>query len=129
MFEFPSEFEWRTPWIPIDDPTLIEEFGPIFADPDENAAPAPTLAEELHREMPKGHLLYGLKVKAVAFCVADHNEFLFVTNDPNKPIAWVHLTWSVESDRKWPFTCIYRTIAEWVDRMNREHNVYANRSE
>lgn len=128
MFTIPIDFEWLTPWIPIDEPAQREEFGPLFADPDENAAPAPTLIEELYREMPAGHVLCGMSVNVVAFCAADHNEFIFVTDNPNKPIACVHLTWAIETDPKWPHTDVYRSVDEWAVQMKREHDGYKSQS-
>lgn len=126
MFKIPVDFEWLNPWVPIDDPDMCAEFGPLFGDPIDNSDPIPALIEELHREMPVGHILYGLSVNVVAFCAADHNEFLFVTDEPSKPIAHVHLTWSIESDPKWPHTTIYRTLDEWAAQMKREHDGYTS---
>ena len=60
-------------------------------------------------------------MKAVAYCSADPNEFLFVTNDPEQPIASVHLTWEVEHDPKWPYTTIYGSLEDWRTQMKREH--------
>ena len=66
-------------------------------------------ADELHREIPAGHILYGVKVKVIGNRI-DCDDFLFAL--PNGRFAWVHLTWKVESSPEWPATLIYETLED-----------------
>ncbi|MFK8845185.1 hypothetical protein [Streptomyces sp. Ac-502] len=62
------------------------------------------LERELHRELPPGHPLYGLRVRAVARCEAC-DDVLFAVID--RPFRWsvVHLTWSGRQEQPpWPRT-------------------------
>jgi len=121
MYNFPENFEWLPPWFPIKNEQSHLNWAPIWTISDQNQV-GKSLVQELQREVPKGHLLYGLSLKAVAFCSADPNEFLFVTDDPEKPIAFVHLTWEEEKKPNWPYTRIYTSSEDWYVEMNREHD-------
>ncbi len=61
----------------------------------------------MHREVPPGHVLHGETCRAVAYNPEHSDEFLFVTDNPNTPIAFVHLTWQIERDPAWPYTIVY----------------------
>lgn len=87
-----------------------------------NSSANEQLVEELNREMTVGHKLFGESLSAVSVYVLTHKDFLFTTETPNKPIACVHLTWSVETDPKWPMTNIYNSLDEWVSQMKLEHH-------
>lgn len=112
MFAIPDEFEWLEPWR-----RLANEYEPCPFSDSRGNNPFEILNNELHREMPIGHELHGLDTEVVALCVWTHQDFLFVTNNPEKPIALVHLTWSKETDPTWPHTTVFRNIDEWRAEM------------
>ena len=56
-----------------------------------------SLSVELQRQMCPGHVLQGLKTKAVALR-NDHGDVLFEVEGGAMPLAVVHLTWQTESD-------------------------------
>jgi hypothetical protein len=120
MFSIPQDYEWLAPWASIEDEGLHICLGRAFPDAC-NESVAERLVEELRREMPDGHVLCKLGLQVVAYCEADPNEFLFVTDDPAKPVACVHLTWQEETDPTWPYTRVYGSLAEWTEQMEREH--------
>lgn len=66
-----------------------------------------SIETELQSEVCPGHLLYRVKCRAVAFNADDTNEFLFVTDNPTVPLAFVHLTYKAETDPVWPYTIPY----------------------
>lgn len=112
MFVIPDNFDWLEPW-----ERLTDEYE-TFSDSESNAdTPFKILNAELHREMPAGHVLYGLDTKVVAVCTWTHNDFIFVTSEPDKPIALVHLTWSEETDPAWPHATVFCSIEEWLAEM------------
>ena len=76
---------------------------------------SPGLAEELRREVPAGHRLFNLPVKAIARR-SDCDDVLFQIEDGSGRVAVVHLTWRVESDTTWPFTGIYESLESWFAR-------------
>jgi hypothetical protein len=88
------------------------------------------LEAELARELPPGHRLFGRKVRAVARRV-DRDDFLFVVEPVDRsgpfraaPPEWalVHLTWSKETDPRWPSTEMYPSIEAWIeDCMKPDH--------
>lgn len=82
----PAEIEWLEPWTPESDEDGL-------------------LANELRREVCDHHILFGINVRAVGRRI-DCDDVLFVTDDPQKPIAVVHLTWRIESDRSWPWSAL-----------------------
>jgi hypothetical protein len=74
--------------------------------------PSATLEEELQREVGFGHPLWMVRSRAIAFCAHDpfFNEFLFLTSSRRMPLAWVHLTWTVEASfSRYPRTQGYQT--------------------
>ena len=124
MLELPAEFEWLAPWSPLTndaDPHALEG-GQIQAELESGQTIANGLVAELRREMPAGHRLFNCELRVIGKCDADHNEFLYATNDATAPIACVHLTWKTESNANWPHADIYATLDEWIAQMNREND-------
>jgi hypothetical protein len=62
------------------------------------------LERELTHEIPEGHLLSGRTVKAVA--VRKHRKDVLYWLPEDQQWAWVHLTWTVERDTRWPVTVV-----------------------
>ncbi len=125
MFELPTDFEWLAPWSALTndaDPDAIEG-GQIQAEIESGQTIASGLVAELCREMPIGHRLAGCELRVIGRCDADHNEFLFATDDPSAPIACVHLTWKIESNANWPHADVYASPNEWISQMKRENAV------
>ncbi len=79
---------------------------------------ATKLEAELRREMPAGHQLYGRAVRAIARR-ADRDDVLFKATQ-DKTVFWVHLTWSVERDAKWPWTRDYKDHDDFLERWPQE---------
>ncbi len=90
LFEYLKDVDWPHPWIRIDDDGL---------------------AKELQRELCLGHPLYGCKCQAVAYSEEpnQYDDVIFLTNHPEYPIAFVHLTWKKETSPDFPFTFGYKT--------------------
>ena len=123
METLPDDFEWLSPWHPIapGDEWPRKWMGEFNLETPEDETVARSLEDELRREIPEDHPLAGLEVRAVGYCYADPNEFLYVTNSPEHPIACVHLTWKKETDRMFPYTNLYANSSEWARQMLREH--------
>jgi hypothetical protein len=110
MLSYPEAgFDWPEPWGPIDDETRCLEFARIMNEVFGDYEAASTLSAELQRECCPAHPLHGRRCAPVAAARDDPNEFLFVTDHPEYPIAFVHLTWSVETDPMFPYTVGYRS--------------------
>ena len=58
---------------------------------------------ELKKEVPIGHILYGVPTMAIARR-CDCDDFLFKLDDDSGRYAIVHLTWRKEVDPAWPAT-------------------------
>ena len=101
------------------DPDAIEG-GQIQAELGSGQTVAGGLVAELRREMPPDHRLAKSELRVIGQCDADHNEFLYATDDPSAPIARVHLTWRTESHNNWPHANVYATLDEWMIQMKRE---------
>lgn len=74
---------------------------------------------ELHRELPHGHPLHGVKATAVARCEGC-DDVLFSVADQPFPWAVVHLTWTgCEERAPWPVTTplasLSELLTEWAD--------------
>lgn len=81
------------------------------------------LAEELTREVPEGHVLFGRALRAVARRI-DCDDVLFVGDGV---VAVVHLTWkrSREIDPRWPTTEVFASLDDFATgRMRRDHESY-----
>jgi hypothetical protein len=94
MTDVPPDFDWPAPWRPLPFPD---------GRPDRVAS----IEAELEREVPPGHVLYGLRCRAVAYNTDDSDDFVFVTDRADVQVAYVHLTWRPEHDPKWPYTVAY----------------------
>lgn len=68
--------------------------------------------DELHKEISEKHVLYRLKVKAIAKRI-DCDDVLFLIN--KNEYAVVHLTWKSKSENnpEWPITTIYKHYEDW----------------
>ena len=96
--ELPPDFEWLEPW------QRLEDSGDA-------------LVTELQKELALQHVLHGVPVVAVGRR-SDSDDVLFATADPLKPIAVVHLTWigRTEVDPQWPWTTLYDSWPDWIER-------------
>jgi hypothetical protein len=86
-----------------------------------DASTAAKLEAELRRELPAGHALRDVQLRAIARRGAK-DDVLFERTDSDGTVYCVHLTWSVESDPNWPWTVAYANRAEFVDRWPREES-------
>ncbi len=84
---------WPTGWSPIDNPIETAR-----------------LEQELRREVPTGHVLFDKPVTLIG--KGKRDDYLFQLADD--VVAWVHLTWAVETDPTWPWTELYPSFAEWA---------------
>ena len=78
------------------------------------------LARELEREVPRGHILFGAAVIAMARR-RDRDDVLFELADGSGRVAEVHLTWAVEQDPACPRTTLYESIQDWKVSMLADH--------
>lgn len=78
------------------------------------------LVSELHREVPKGHVLHGLPVNVLGRR-DDKDEVLFALQDGTGRLAAVHLTFQVETDVRWPRFSMFASEAEWIEKMEADH--------
>ena len=127
MFELPTNFKWLAPWSALTndaDPDAIEG-GQIQAELESSQTIASGLVAELRREMAPDHRLTECELRVIGRCDADHNEFLYATDDPSAPIACVHLTWKTEIHTNWPRTKIYSTLDDWIAQVKRENEGHA----
>ena len=94
MAEVPDNFPWPAPWKPL---PLPEGWLGLVR----------SAEAELQSEVCTGHPLYRVACRAVAFNADDVSEFLFATDNPAAPVAFVHLTFKAETDPQWPYTVCY----------------------
>jgi hypothetical protein len=99
----PDGFEWPVSWEPIPSDDICLEYPRITAEAFGEEPPADSLARELQREVSPLHPLYRVACAAVGRNRADPNEFLFLTDRPGMPLAFVHLTWAKEEGGKFPW--------------------------
>lgn len=64
--------------------------------------------DELRRECPAGHPLHAVDVEPL--CIRVFLKELVCWVPAHEVWAWVHLTWSVETDPRWPATDLF---PEW----------------
>ena len=117
----PAGFEWPFPWVPIRDENKALQLPRILAETFGDDSPEPFLVDELRREVCPGHLLHGRSWLALAQAKDDPNEFVFLTDCPDCPIAFVHLTWQVEMSPTFPYTVGYTSWEEF-NRAWRSHS-------
>ncbi|MES2644305.1 MAG: hypothetical protein V4850_32770 [Myxococcota bacterium] len=82
------------------------------------------LEEELRREVPPGHALHGVLVRAVGRR-DDADTVLFVTTREDAPLAVVHLTWRAEADPRWPAVDLLPSIEAWWARHEEDANTFS----
>ncbi|TWT61261.1 hypothetical protein [Rubinisphaera italica] len=107
MLEIPSNFEWLKPWEPYSDEGNF-------------------VLNEFHIEICENHTLFGMNVRVVGRR-SDCDDVLFITDDLQKPIVVVHLTWTgkVETDPTWPDTRIFKGWQDLIDRcLIEDHRKY-----
>lgn len=79
-----------------------------------------TFEAELQREVCAGHLLHRVGCRAVARSRAHPDDFIFATAHRDMPVAFVHLTWAVESSPAFPYVEGYASWeafrAAWDER-------------
>lgn len=75
-----------------------------------------TFEKELYKEINKGHILYGIKVKEAAHR-EDCDDVLFFLMDGTNRYAVVHLTWtrSMEANSFFPKTKIYDNLIDLIN--------------
>jgi hypothetical protein len=83
-----------------------------------------SLEEQLQRELPPGHSLFGIPVRAIAQRV-DCDDVLFQLVDGSDRVAVVHLTFSISSDPTWPATTFFPSLAVFrSSQMQQDHTEY-----
>lgn len=73
------------------------------------------LESELGRELPEGHVLRGIRVEAIA--VRKRLKDVVYWLPESERWAWVHLTYAVETDPRWPSAVVAATWAEMIEDM------------
>ena len=73
-----------------------------------------TTIDELKRELCKEHILYGVKVSAIAHR-CDCDDVLFRLHDFSHEYAVVHLTYSKETKLEFPSTELFKNKDSWVN--------------
>ena len=101
---------WRVPGPGFVSGDLPEGWWEI-ADPSE----AQELESEVEREAPAGHPLRGVEVHAVA-CRRHRKDVLFWLPGLGS-WALVHLTWTVETDSRWPSASTYDSWSDVVKEL------------
>jgi hypothetical protein len=94
---------WPAPWEPIVSEDACLEYPRLLAETFGEQQPADSLARELQREVGPLHPLYNVECRAIGRNSKDPNEFLFLTAQPRMPLAFVHLTWKVETQPEFPW--------------------------
>ena len=100
--------EWLEPWYSIKD----------------NPEQVLAMEKELKRELPDGHPLFNLPIKAIGRRQGC-DDALFSLADGTKLIAVVHLTWTSSPPERlpWPITVVYPSIETWASEgMSRDHD-------
>lgn len=104
----------------------FEEPWAAFADGPEDQASAAKIAERLKKDLPNGHVLSGLELKAVAKRI-DQDDVLFEVFGGDQPLAVVHITWKRETDPQWPSTRFFQNWDEWIDQAMRPDHADSQR--
>ena len=96
------------------------EFVPPWVSVEPSVDEGLTLLSELERELAENehHPLARFQREVLARRV-DRDDILVATNNVDKPLAVVHLTWRKgrETDPRWPRT---KFFASWIDWVNNE---------
>ena len=101
----PEDFRWPEPWRPVAEWEAANEL--IATQPFAPDRTSFTFEAELQHEVCPGHPLHRVECRAVARSCEHPDAFVFVTAHPLMPIAFVHLTWHVETDPSFPYTVGY----------------------
>ena len=92
-----SQIQWRVPWHAV---------SPDYAAKAE---------AEIHREMCRGHVLFGRSVTAVGYR-QDCDDVLFYLGASAPSFAVVHLTWQPERETRWPETTLFDSLDSWLQQ-------------
>lgn len=95
----------------VDDDVDLSRLSDAWSDV-RDSPEAAELVTELRREVTPGHPLFARPVLAVAVRRL-RKEVVFSL--PDRTWAWVHLTWSQESDPRWPSVAVCWSWSELVD--------------
>jgi hypothetical protein len=79
----------------------------------EDKARADDLSVRREREVPLGHVLFGLKLMAVA-TRTDQDDVLFEIEGGKMPLAVVHMIWRKETDPRRAAARLFRSWGEWA---------------
>ena len=82
---------------------------------------ASDLEAELRREVAPSHPLRGRTLRAIARR-RNRKDVLFRSDSASGPVFWVHLTWTVETDAKWPSTESYASVDDFVTQWVEDHD-------
>ncbi len=107
----PRRFRWPAPWA-----ALTTESDPLAFWRQLFPGVAPTVREELPREVGSRHPLAGVDCRPVAYNRMGCKDYLFLTNRADMPVVAVHFTWGREADPAWPAVQIYPNLREFVRR-------------
>lgn|SRR5215468_3058097 len=116
----PKGFEWPSPWVSIRDESFCMTNLGLLAGSVGDDPPGSSLVAELQREVCQAHPLYGRSCRVVAQSKDDPNEFVFVTDHSEYPIAFVHLTWQVETSPSFPWTVGYLSWEAFMNDWSRD---------
>lgn len=101
----PEKCTWPKPWRFINSSESSQEV--LGSQPYEPDPRKFTFEAELQHEVCPSHPLYRVNCRAVARSCEHPDEFIFLTDRPDMPLAFVHLTWRVEEDPEFPYTIGY----------------------
>lgn len=102
--------QWLEPW------TSAENFGQQVAE---------GLCLQLQKEVPPGHMLFGVPVRMLA--QGNGDDVLFQLEDGTGRVARVHLSWSKSQEvLPWPRTEVFPSLDAWAERvMVPEHDEWS----
>lgn len=82
--------------------------------------------DELLREVPRGHVLWGIGVRSLAYR-QDCDDVLFALEDGSFRVAVVHLSFQAEKNLRWPETEIFSSLQEFAShRMAPDHDDFCS---
>ena len=129
VLSVPSDFEWLEPWVPIEDPSAESVYRFIIDQSKRSISAKEALRKELLHEICPSHPLHSVECRAVAYCRADTDDVLFVTQHRSIPIVCVHLTLEKEDRPEWPHFDSYESWNAWSRQMRSESNAAGPRAE
>lgn len=95
---------WEVPWHRLEAPDRMET--------------------ELRRELPPGHVLFDVLVRGLGYR-QDCDEVALALLDGSHKYAVVHLTYSKETDPRWPDTDIMESAEALQERVNADRDDFA----